>query len=156
MVASQHHERYDGSGYPDHIRGDEISLYGQMASIVDVYDAISSDRVYHKGLQPSEALKKLLEWSSHHFEPQLVHNFIRSIGIYPTGSLVRLESGRLAVVREQNGDDLLHPQVLVVYHAEQRIYLPPEIINLAKTQDHVVGHEEFSTWKIYPKYWLSV
>jgi putative nucleotidyltransferase with HDIG domain len=155
MVASQHHERYDGSGYPNRLSGAAISLYGQMASVVDVYDAISSDRVYHKGLQPSEALKKLLEWSSHHFEPQLVHNFIRSIGIYPTGSLVRLESERLAVVREQNEKDLLRPRVLVIYHAGDRTYLPPETLDLTQSQDHIVGHEEFGKWKINPKYWLS-
>ena len=126
-----------------------------MAAIVDVYDAISSDRVYHKGMPPSEALKKLLEWSSHHFEPRLVHNFIRAIGIYPTGSLVRLESGRLAVVREQNEHDLLHPVVQVIYHGGQHHYLPPETVDLARSQDRVVGHEDFSKWNIDPRPWLS-
>ncbi|MDD3482535.1 HD-GYP domain-containing protein [Azovibrio restrictus] len=155
QVAGQHHERYDGSGYPNGLQGDGISLYGQMAAIVDVYDAISSDRVYHKGMPPSEALKKLLEWSSHHFEPRLVHNFIRAIGIYPTGSLVRLESGRLAVVREQNEHDLLHPVVQVIYHGGQHHYLPPETIDLARSQDRVVGHEDFSKWNIDPRPWLS-
>lgn len=156
VVASQHHERYDGSGYPHRLKGEAISLYGQMASIVDVYDAISSDRVYHKGLQPSEALKKLLEWSNHHFEPQLVHNFIRSIGIYPTGSLVRLESNRLAIVLEQNERDLLHPKVLIIYHAVDRAYRLPEKVDLSKSHDHVVGHEEFRKWNINPRYWLPV
>lgn len=155
QVAGQHHERYDGSGYPNGLQGDGISLYGQMAAIVDVYDAISSDRVYHKGMPPSEALKKLLEWSSHHFEPRLVHNFIRAIGIYPTGSLVRLESGRLAVVREQNEHDLLHPVVQVIYHGGQHHYLPPETVDLARSQDRVVGHEDFSKWNIDPRPWLS-
>ena len=155
QVAGQHHERYDGSGYPNGLQGEGISLYGQMAAIVDVYDAISSDRVYHKGMPPSEALKKLLEWSSHHFEPRLVHNFIRAIGIYPTGSLVRLESGRLAVVREQNEHDLLHPVVQVIYHGGQHHYLPPETVDLARSQDRVVGHEDFSKWNIDPRPWLS-
>lgn len=155
QVAGQHHERYDGSGYPNGLQGDGISLYGQMAAIVNVYDAISSDRVYHKGMPPSEALKKLLEWSSHHFEPRLVHNFIRAIGIYPTGSLVRLESGRLAVVREQNEHDLLHPVVQVIYHGGQHHYLPPETVDLARSQDRVVGHEDFSKWNIDPRPWLS-
>ncbi|MDR2637084.1 MAG: HD-GYP domain-containing protein [Zoogloeaceae bacterium] len=153
QVAAQHHERYDGSGYPKKLRGDGLSIYGKMASIVDVYDAISSDRVYHKGLQPSQALKKLLEWSSHHFEPRLVHSFIRAIGIYPTGSLIRLESGRLAVVYEQNEGDLLHPVVTVIYNARKMQYLPPLRIDLAQTLDRVVGHEDFSRWKIDPKPW---
>ena len=154
QVAAQHHERYDGSGYPYQLKGETISLYGQMASIVDVYDAISSDRVYHKGMQPSEALKKLLEWSEHHFDPKLVHSFIRAIGIYPSGSLVRLESGRLAVVREQNEGDLLHPQVEVIYHSERRCYLTPERIDLRRVPDRVVSHEEYSKWNIDPKNWL--
>lgn len=153
-VAGQHHERYDGSGYPERLAGEAISLYGQMAAIVDVYDAISSNRIYHKGMAPSEALKKLLEWSEHHFAPKLVHSFIRAIGIYPSGSLVRLESGRLAVVREQNAHDLLHPQVQVIFHIGRQCYLPPEIIDLAQGQDRIVGHEDFRTWNIDPQAWL--
>lgn len=154
MVAGQHHERYDGTGYPNKLKGEGISLYGQMAAIVDVYDAISSDRVYHKGMAPSEALKKLLEWSEHHFEPKLVHSFIRAIGIYPTGSLVRLESGRLAVVREQNEHDLLHPVVQVIFHIGRECYLPPETVDLARSQDRIVGHEDFRKWNIDPRPWL--
>lgn len=155
MVAGQHHERHDGSGYPNRLQGEAISLYGQMAAIVDVYDAISSDRVYHKGMAPSEALKKLLEWSSHHFEPRLVHNFIRAIGIYPTGSLVRLASGRLAVVQEQNEGDLLHPVVRVIYHAGLQQYLTPARLDLSRSQDSVVSHEDFAQWQINPQYSLE-
>ena len=153
MVAGQHHERYDGSGYPNRLAGAQISLYGQMAAIVDVYDAISSNRVYHRGIPPSEALKKLLEWSAHHFEPRLVHNFIRAIGIYPCGSLVRLASDRLAIVREQHESDLLHPVVEVIYHAGERHYLEPYRLDLAKSQDRIVSHEDFQQWHIDPKTW---
>jgi putative nucleotidyltransferase with HDIG domain len=153
-VAGQHHERYDGTGYPHQLKGESISLYGQMAAIVDVYDAISSDRVYHKGMAPSDALKKLLEWSEHHFEPKLVHSFIRAIGIYPSGSLVRLESGRLAVVREQNEHDLLHPVVQVIFHIGRQCHLPPETVDLARSQDRIVGHEDFRKWNIDPRPWL--
>ena len=95
-VAAQHHERFDGTGYPNKLKGQEISFYGQMGAIVDVYDAITSNRVYHKGMAPTDALKKLLEWSKFHFNPELVQSFIRTIGIYPSGSLVRLESGRMS------------------------------------------------------------
>lgn len=150
-VASQHHERFDGSGYPNGLQGEQISMYGQMASIIDVYDAISSDRAYHKGASPAIALRKLLEWSAHHFDPLLVHNFIRAIGIYPSGSLVRLESNRLAMVLEQNEQNLLYPTVQVIYHAERQFYLPPEIIDLTKSQDRIVSHEDFAKWNINPK-----
>jgi len=153
-VAGQHHERYDGTGYPNKLVGQDITLHGQMAAIVDVYDAISSDRVYHKGMAPTQALKKLLEWSDHHFDPALVQAFIRSIGIYPTGTLVRLESGRLGVVVEQNEGNLLEPMVRVFYHAGKQYYLPPEMVDLAKSQDRIAGFETYEKWKIDPYQWL--
>ena len=153
-VAGQHHERYDGTGYPNKLVGQDITLHGQMAAIVDVYDAISSDRVYHKGMAPTQALKKLLEWSDHHFDPALVQAFIRSIGIYPTGTLVRLESGRLGVVVEQNEGNLLEPMVRVFYHAGKQYYLPPEMVDLARSQDRIAGFETYEKWKIDPYQWL--
>jgi putative nucleotidyltransferase with HDIG domain len=153
-VAAEHHERFDGTGYPDKLAGEKISMYGQMAAIVDVYDAISSERVYHKGMPPTQALKKLLEWSSHHFDPQLVQAFIRAIGIYPTGTLVQLESKRLGVVVEQNEGNLLEPVVRVFYHAGKLHYIPPETLNLAKTQDRIASFENYEKWKIDPYQWL--
>lgn len=153
-VAAEHHERFDGTGYPDKLAGERISVYGQMAAIVDVYDAISSERVYHKGMPPTQALKKLLEWSSHHFDPQLVQAFIRAIGIYPTGTLVQLESKRLGVVVEQNEGNLLEPVVRVFYHAGKLHYIPPETLNLAKTQDRIASFENYEKWKIDPYQWL--
>jgi len=155
-VAGQHHERFDGSGYPNQLKGDQISLYGRMGAIVDVYDAITSDRVYHKGMPPSAALGRLLEWSSYHFDPALVKAYVKSLGIYPSGSLVRLKSGRLGVVMEQNADNMMKPRVHVIYHAERQHYLKPETLDLAwkGCQDHITGYEDYATWGIDPKRWL--
>lgn len=153
-IAAQHHERFDGTGYPKRLASKGISLYGQMASIVDVYDAISSERIYHRGMSPTQALKKLLEWSDHHFDPQLVQAFVRTIGIYPTGTLVRLESQRMGVVVEQNEGKLLEPTVRIFYHAGQKHYIPPEIIDLAKVQDRIAGFENYEKWNIDPYQWL--
>ncbi len=153
-VAAQHHERHDGTGYPNKLKGDEISLYGQMGAIVDVYDAITSNRVYHKGMPPTEALRKLLEWSKFHFKPELVQAFIRSVGIYPTGSLVRLESGRLAVVQAQHPDKLLQPQVKVI-HDTRGHKLAPTLLDLRHSQDRIVAHEHFEDWKLDPARWLE-
>lgn len=152
-VAAQHHERFDGTGYPNKLKGEQISLYGQMGAIVDVYDALTSNRCYHKGRPPTEALRKLLEWSKFHFKPDLVQAFIRTIGIYPSGSLVRLESGRLAVVQEQHADKLMQPTVKVMFHTKGH-YLTPEIIDLRRSQDRIVSHESFEEWKIDPQNWL--
>jgi putative nucleotidyltransferase with HDIG domain len=154
QVVGEHHERFDGTGYPNRQVGEKISVYGQMAAIVDVYDAISSERVYHKGMPPSQALKKLLEWSSHHFSPQLVKTFIRAIGIYPTGTLVQLESKRLGVVIEQNDGNLLEPVVRVFYHAGQQHYIPPEIVDISKVQDRIASFENYEKWNIDPYHWL--
>lgn len=155
-VAGQHHERFDGSGYPNKLKGDQISLYGRMGAIVDVYDAITSDRVYHKGMPPTAALGRLLEWSSYHFDPVLVKAYVKSLGIYPTGSLVRMKSGRLGVVLEQNADNMLKPRVNMIYHAERQHYLKPEIVDLSwkSCEDHITGHEDYAAWGIDPKRWL--
>lgn len=154
-VAAQHHERFDGSGYPNRIAGEAISLHGRMAAIVDVYDALTSERVYHKGMPPTEALRKLLEWSTTHFEPRLVQAFIRSVGIYPTGSLVRLESRRLAVVQAQHPDKPTQPRVKVLFHTAGH-YLKPEDIDLRQSQDRIVGDEDFAAWHIDPARWLPL
>ncbi|MEW5893813.1 MAG: HD-GYP domain-containing protein [Pseudomonadota bacterium] len=127
-VAGQHHERFDGTGYPNKLKGEQISLYGQMGAIVDVYDAITSERVYHKGMPAPAALAKLLEWSKFHFNPELVRAYIKVVGIYPTGSLVRLESGRLGIVTEQHSELMLQPVVKTFYSAKKQHYLPPEVI----------------------------
>ncbi len=152
-VAAQHHERFDGTGYPNKLKHEQISLYGRMGAIVDVYDAITSNRVYHKGMAPTEALRKLLEWSSNHFEPRLVKAFIRSVGIYPTGALVRLESKRLAVVQAQHAEKPMQPTVKVIFHTAGH-YLQPEDVDLRRSQDRIVGHEDFTDWAIDALRWL--
>lgn len=138
-VAAQHHERIDGSGYPEGLTGCQICQEGKMVAITDVYDAITADRCYHKGLAPTAALKKLLEWSGIHLEESLVHTFIRSMGIYPVGSLVLLDSDRLAVVIEASEKDQKRPIVKVIYHARLKQYIPIEVIDLSKptSQDHI-------------------
>lgn len=155
-IAAEHHERYDGSGYPMGLQGEEISLYGQMAAIVDVYDALTSNRIYHNGMEPTEVLKKMLEWSEHHFNTELVHHFIRTIGIYPVGTLVRLESGYLAVVVEQNHNDLLHPKVRVFFNANSKSYVSPRDIDLIRASEHgkILNFEVASRWHIDPYRYL--
>ncbi|MHA7881007.1 MAG: HD-GYP domain-containing protein [Saccharospirillum sp.] len=140
QVAAQHHEKIDGSGYPLGLKGDEISDYGKMTAIVDVYDAITSDRVYHKGMSPTAAMKKLLEWSGHHLERRLVEIFIKCMGIYPVGTLIELESGLMAVVIEINEHHQLLPTVRVFFHRKLRQPVAMRIIDLAEpgNQDRIV------------------
>lgn len=150
ITAAQHHEKLDGSGYPEGLKGDEISIYGRMVAIADVYDAITSDRVYHKGMTPTQGLKKLLEWSGQHLDAALVNQFIRCIGLYPVGSLVLLESGRLGAVVEANGEDQRLPMVRIMYHTKFRLPIPIEVIDLAKSgvQDRIIKSVDPEIYKI--------
>jgi len=153
QVAFEHHERHDGSGYPRGLKGEAISKMGKMAAICDVYDAITSDRVYHKGMAPHEALRKIFEWSKFHFDPALVQLFMRTIGIYPVGTLVMLESGRIGVVLEQSSGNLLQPTVRVFYDGRRRQYLPPQDIDLSRPLGHggadrIASHEVPDKWGI--------
>ncbi|MQY50434.1 DUF3391 domain-containing protein [Rhodocyclus tenuis] len=148
-----HHECYDGSGYPRGIKGETIDLVGRMSAIVDVYDAISSERCYHVPLSPAEAIRKLFEWSGHHFDPQLVQRFVRSVGIYPVGTLVRLESERLGVVIEQRESSLLTPVVRVMFDIRHNHYLAPDDVDLSRPLgtgggDRIVSHESPARWKV--------
>ncbi|MGD9787510.1 MAG: HD-GYP domain-containing protein [Sulfuricellaceae bacterium] len=153
QVLAQHHERYDGSGYPRRLRGEGISQFGQMAAIIDVYDAITSARVYHDPLQPAEAIRKLQEWGKFHFNEELVRHFIRMVGIYPDGTLVRLESGRLGVVVAQNPKNMLLPRVRVVYDSRRGHAVEPYEVDLAAPMgsggaDALVGWESPEAWGI--------
>ena len=120
-VAAQHHERMDGRGYPLGLKGDEISVEARMASVVDIYDAITADRVYHKGMTPSNALKRMMEWCGPHLDTQYVHSFIKAIGVYPVGSFVKLNNDTAAVVIEEN-DDSLKPVVKVIFNLKTNSY----------------------------------
>ncbi len=113
-VARQHHERYAGHGYMDKLRGNQISEFGLISAIVDVYDAMTSDRVYKDGISSLDALKKLYEWRGKDFHPALMEQFIQCIGIFPIGSVVVLNTAEVGVVRTLNRVERLKPQVVLV------------------------------------------
>jgi len=129
-VAAQHHERLDGQGYPLGLSGDEISEEARMASVVDIYDAITADRVYHKGMTPSNALKRMLEWCGPHLDTKYVHSFIKAIGVYPVGSFVKLSNQMGAVVIEENADSL-KPVVKVIYDLNNKRFTEVKVQNLS-------------------------
>ena len=129
-IARHHHERSNGSGYPDSLAGDAIHSFATIAGISDVYDALSSDRVYHKGMLPHEALKIVFGLRGEHFSPQWVDLFIQSIGIYPIGSLVELSTGEIAVVYEVNDKMLLKPKIRLVMDSNKRFRSDNKIVDL--------------------------
>jgi hypothetical protein len=132
----------------------------QMAAIVDVYDAITADRCYHKGVPAAEALRKMYEWSKFHFDPTLVQEFMRCVGIYPVGTLVLLESGRLGVVVEPHETSLLTPKVNVFYSTRSRTYIKPETVDLARGLgfgggDKILRHESPDKWQVEPQRFMA-
>ena len=131
-VAANHHERLDGTGYPQRLKGEQLSLYTRMSGIVDVYDAVTADRVYKQGMQPTQAFRVLLKGINQHFDAELVTKFIKCMGVYPVGTLVQLSNQRLAIVMQRNEQQPLKPVVKVIYHATQRHYLEVQWLDLAR------------------------
>ena len=146
-VCLHHHEKVDGSGYPHRLAGDQISLFARMGAVCDVYDAITSNRPYKRGWDPAESIRKMAEWKGH-FDPVVFQAFVKTVGIYPVGSLVRLESGRIGVVMEQQAKSLLAPKVKVFFSAKLKVAIPQEVIDLGKLagRDKIVGRESAADW----------
>jgi len=156
-IALHHHEKVDGSGYPDKLAGDDISLLARMAAICDVYDAVTSQRAYKKAWDPSNAIHKMTQWEGH-FDKKIFAAFVQSVGIYPVGSLVRLSSKRLAVVIEPGIEALLKPKVKVFYSMSTKTQIPLEIIDLAESECKLTieGPENPEEWgfKSLENLWL--
>lgn len=146
-VCLHHHERIDGRGYPHQLAGDEINVFARMGAICDVYDAVTSDRPYKQGWDAAESLVRMTSWEGH-FDRTLFHAFVRAVGIYPLGTLVRLESDRLGVVVEQNGQDLTRPVVRIFFSARANAPIPTKTLNLAdgRTGDRIVSRENPERW----------
>lgn len=140
-VAANHHERIDGSGYPCGLIGDEFGLYGRMSSIIDVYDALSADRVYKSGMSPTQAFRILLQGAGKHFDADLVSKFIKCLGVYPIGSLVILSNKRLGIVIKRNDNEPLKPTVKLIYHVTAKHYIDIKIVDLSKAgcQEYIEG-----------------
>ena len=131
-ICGQHHERLDGSGYPLGIKSEELSIYGRLAAIVDVYDAVTAKRVYHDGMPPSVAMKRLIEWSDNHLDRTLVYDFIRCMSVYPVGTLVELDNGKLGVVIETRTGLPDSPVVRLFYNMRHKHHEKITVLDLSK------------------------
>ena len=146
-VALHHHERMDGRGYPYGLREDEISLLARMGAVCDVYDAVTSIRPYKRPWDPAMAMREMARWDGH-FDTRVFNAFVKSVGIYPLGALVRLASDRLAVVVEPGTDSLLKPKVRAFYSTRSREKILPQVIDLAAPgcRDSIVSPESPEQW----------
>jgi HD-GYP domain-containing protein (c-di-GMP phosphodiesterase class II) len=131
-LAALHHERFDGSGYPEHLKGPDIGLFGSIAGLVDCFDALTRPRPYAEALSPSNALSKLYDWRDTLFDGSLVQQMIQCIGIYPVGAAVELNTGEVGIVIAQNLVRRLQPRVMVVLDAKGNLLRPQKILDLVK------------------------
>ena len=147
-VALHHHEKTDGSGYPEGLKDNEISLYAKMGAVCDVYDAITSNRPYKAGWDPAESLRRMAEWANGHFDPTVFQAFVKSLGIYPIGSLVRLSSGRLGLVVEQSPKSLLTPRIKVFFSTRSNTRIRPALIDLSQPgcSEKISSREDPENW----------
>ncbi len=132
-IVLYHHERPSGRGYPRGLRADEIHHYAKIVSIVDVYDAITSDRAYHDAITPHAALKNMYNWAPEQFDQALMEAFIQCMGIYPIGSIVRLNTSQVGVVVNMNEAQRLKPMVLLILDSNGQRYATPRLVNLASS-----------------------
>lgn len=147
-VCLHHHERIDGRGYPDKISGEALTLFARMGAVCDVYDAISSDRCYKKAWGPAESIHKMASWQAGHFDETVFHAFVKTIGIYPNGSLLKLKSGRLGVVIEQSRKNLITPIIQVFFSTRANAHIPIEIVDLSKSTDSIENIEDPVKWRL--------
>lgn len=145
-AAVEHHERWDGTGYPRGLVGNAISTPGQMTAIVDVYDALTSPRCYMNAQEPTDMLKKMFSWGETHFNPILLKKFVKLMGTYPVGTLLALSNAKIAVVVSQSGANINSPIVKPVYDLESKKLLrESKHINLDKQDNDlkVIKHLKY-------------
>ena len=146
-VIAHHHEKIDGTGYPHGLSGEAVSIYARMAAVCDVYDAVTSKRSYKRTWTPSEALTRMREWRGH-FDPQMLDAFMRCVGIFPVGMVVRLRSNRLAIVLNENRTDPTRPMVRAFFRIDEHAFVPPADLRISTSlkDDAVVAIEEGESW----------
>jgi HD-GYP domain-containing protein (c-di-GMP phosphodiesterase class II) len=153
QLALQHHERFNGSGYPFGLKGDTISTYGQIVGMVDFYDAITTDRPYQKAIQPHEAIRQIYEKGQGEFDRLMVERFIQCIGIYPFGTLVVMDTEEMGIVCGVKPDALLRPKVLVIFRNSRTPYPEPFVADLNEKADHSTWYKRSIIMPLDPSKW---
>ena len=136
-VCLHHHERVDGTGYPEKSSAEDLSLFAKMGAVCDVYDAITSNRSYKDAWEPADSIRKMASWKEGHFDEAVFNAFVKTVGIYPAGTLVKLSSGRLGVVTDQSAGSLLEPKVKIFYSTTAKAHILPKIVELRRSGETI-------------------
>lgn len=139
-IVGFHHERYDGSGYPRGLKGDQIPPFARIAAIADTYDAMTSERSYAQAMAPAVAIKELYRARDIKFQAELVEAFIQAVGIYPAGTLVELTSGEVGVVVAESRTRRLLPKVILILDPRKQHYQRPKLVDLQDTETNGRGN----------------
>lgn len=153
LVALQHHERYAGHGYPFSLRGGEIGLFAQMAAIADVYDAITTDRCYKKASSPYQALQEIYLSANRDFDQLLIERFIKCMGIYPVGTIVLLDTQEIGIVWSVNHEQLLRPQVLLLFKDPKKRYRKTLVVDLMERDGNSGSYKRSIVRQLDPQKW---
>ena len=142
-IAAYHHERFNGNGYPDKLRGNEIPVFARIAAIVDCFDAITSNRCYAKAISPHEAIRQLYEWRNIDFQEELVEQFIQTLGVYPSGTIVELNTGEIGIVISQSRVRRLRPKIMIIIDKDKQPCDVSPILDLLKEPEDSDGNLMF-------------
>lgn len=148
-IAALHHEKINGSGYPYGLVGDDISQYGRMITICDIFDALTANRPHKVGIAPTNAfviLRKLAEKGE--LDQQLVDTFIKCLGVYPVGSIVELNNNKLAIVEQKNSLSPVKPKVRAFYNLEDKRYVMAEDIDLTNSDYKIMKSVRADDYKL--------
>ncbi len=139
-IAKTHHERYDGSGYPQGLEANLIPVYGRMAAIIDCYDAMISQRPHCDAISPHAALQKIYSWRNRLFQEELVEQFLQCLGAFPTGSLVEMNTGEVGIVMSQNNTRRLKPKIMMILDSDKTPFGNFKIIDLMTQAADAMGN----------------
>lgn len=144
IMLATHHERNDGSGYPKGLESTDIPVLGRLAGIVDSYDAMVSKRPYAEPRSTFSAMRELQRMGGERFQKEMVDQFVQAVGMFPTGSLVELNTGEVAVVTAQNNYQRLRPEVMIILDRDKELCDDFRTIDLRLNTDDELGKE--SMW----------
>jgi len=135
-LAYEHHERFDGSGYPLNLKGDRINQFALIAAIADVFDALTTDRPYREAMPVDVAMEKIFQWGEKDFAPPLVEKFVQCMGVYPISTIVELDNNEIGLVASINHSNLERPKLIGILDKNYIKLKKPKIIDLASDEYH--------------------